>query len=66
MRLILDKFKELGSIYAVFHYLARNGIRLGMRLQGGPLRGQLTWRRPVLPTLNQMLHNEFDRGMMLL
>jgi hypothetical protein len=39
------------------HYLIRNGIRLGMRLQSGPLRGQLTWRRPVLPTLNQMLHN---------
>ena len=46
VRLIFDKFNELGSIYGVFHYLIRNGIRLGMRLQSGPLRGQLTWRRP--------------------
>src|SRR3954468_1200791 len=57
VRLIFDKFDELGSIYGVFHYLMRNGIRLGMRLQSGPRRGQLTWRRPVLATLNQILHN---------
>ena len=49
----LDQFQELGSIYGVFHYLVRNGIRLGMRLQSRPQRGQLTWRRPVLATLNQ-------------
>src|SRR3954454_5817128 len=29
VRLIFDKFDELGSIYGVFHYLVRNGIRLG-------------------------------------
>jgi DNA invertase Pin-like site-specific DNA recombinase len=62
VRLIFDKFNELGSIYGVFHYLVRNGIRLGMRLQSGPLRGRLTWRRPVLPTLNQMLHNPTYAG----
>jgi DNA invertase Pin-like site-specific DNA recombinase len=62
VRLIFDKFNELGSIYGVFHYLIRNGIRLGMRLQGGPQRGQLTWRRPVLATLNQMLHNPTYAG----
>ncbi|WP_422923317.1 recombinase family protein [Singulisphaera sp. PoT] len=62
MRLIFDKFDEIGSIYGVFHYLVRNGIRLGMRAQGGALRGQLTWRRPVLPTLNQMLHNPTYAG----
>jgi DNA invertase Pin-like site-specific DNA recombinase len=62
VRLVFDKFNEIGSIYGVFHYLIRNGIRLGMRLQSGPLRGQLTWRRPVLPTLNQMLHNPTYAG----
>jgi DNA invertase Pin-like site-specific DNA recombinase len=62
VRLIFDKFHELGSIYGVFHYLVRNGIRLGMRLQSGPQRGQLTWRRPVLATLNQMLHNPTYAG----
>src|SRR5262249_52003361 len=62
VRLIFDQFQELGSIYGVFHYLVRNGIRLGMRLQSGPQRGQLTWRRPVLATLNQMLHNPTYAG----
>jgi DNA invertase Pin-like site-specific DNA recombinase len=62
VRLIFDKFNELGSIYGVFHYLIRNGIRLGMRLQSGPQRGQLTWRRPVLATLNQILHNPTYAG----
>jgi DNA invertase Pin-like site-specific DNA recombinase len=62
VKLVFDKFDELGSIYGVFHYLIRNGIRLGMRLQNGPRRGQLDWRRPVLPTLNQMLHNPIYAG----
>ena len=62
VRLIFDKFDELGSIYGVFHYLVGNGIRLGMRLQSGPLRGQLTWRCPVLATLNQILHNPTYAG----
>src|SRR5215208_5008409 len=62
VRLIFDKFNELGSIYGAFHYLIQNGIRLGMRLQSGPQRGQLTWRRPVLPTLYQMLHNPTYAG----
>ena len=51
VRLIFDKFEELGTIYAVFRYLIRNDIRIGGRAAGGPRRGQVEWRRPSLPTL---------------
>jgi DNA invertase Pin-like site-specific DNA recombinase len=62
VRLIFDKFDELGSIHAVFRYLVSQGIRLGMRTQDGPRRGQLEWRRPSLATLGQMLHNPTYAG----
>lgn len=60
--LIFDKFEELGSIYAVFHYLIRNAIRIGGRSRSGPQRGQVEWRRPSLPTLWQMLRHPIYAG----
>jgi Recombinase/Resolvase, N terminal domain/Recombinase zinc beta ribbon domain len=62
VQLLFDKFAELGTLYGLFRYLVRNKIRLGMRIQDGPQRGQLTWRRPALPTLNQVLHNPIYAG----
>ena len=60
--LIFDKFDELGSIYAVFHYLIRNNIRIGGRVRSGPQRGQVEWRRPSLPTLWQLLRHPIYAG----
>jgi DNA invertase Pin-like site-specific DNA recombinase len=62
VRSVFDKFDELGSIHAVFRDLLSHGIRLGMRAQDGPRRGQLEWRRPSLATLTQMLHNPIYAG----
>jgi DNA invertase Pin-like site-specific DNA recombinase len=62
VRLIFDKFTELGSIYAVFRYLIANNIRLGMRARTGARRGQVEWRRPSLPTLHQMLRHPAYAG----
>jgi DNA invertase Pin-like site-specific DNA recombinase len=62
VRSIFDKFDELGSIHAVFRHLLSNCIRLGMRAQDGPRRGELVWRRPSLATLTQMLHNPTYAG----
>ena len=36
VRLIFDKFDELGSVGAVLRYLVRHDIKLGMRVQSGP------------------------------
>jgi DNA invertase Pin-like site-specific DNA recombinase len=62
VQLVFGKFDELGTIYAMHRYLLSHGIRLGMRVQDGPRRGQLEWRRPSLATLNQMLHNPIYAG----
>lgn len=62
MQLIFDKFDELGSLWALFHYLVRHGFRLGIRPHHGPRRGQLEWRRPSLPTLRDVLHNPIYAG----
>ena len=60
--LIFDKFDELGSLYAVFHYLIDNHIRIGMRARTGPQRGQVVWRRPSLPTWSPMLRHPLYAG----
>lgn len=62
VRLVFDKFDELGTLWGLFHYLVRNDIRLGIRPQYGPRRGQLEWRRPSLPTLRDVLHNPIYAG----
>jgi DNA invertase Pin-like site-specific DNA recombinase len=47
VRLIFDKFDELGSVYAVLRYLVRHEIKLGMRVRSGPETGRLEWHRPI-------------------
>ena len=46
VRLVFQKFDELGSVNAVLRYLVRHGIRLGIRPHSGADRGALQWRRP--------------------
>ncbi len=62
VQLIFDKFDELGTLWGLFHYLVRHDIRLGIRPQHGPRRGQLDWRRPSLPTLRDVLRNPIYAG----
>ena len=60
--LVFEKFDELGSVKAVFRYLLRHGIRLGIRPHDGPNRGQVEWRRPSPSTLYGILHHPFYAG----
>jgi DNA invertase Pin-like site-specific DNA recombinase len=62
VRLIFDKFDELGSIGAVLHYLVDNGIKLGVRVQSGPDTGRLEWRPPRRSTLNRILWHPIYAG----
>ena len=62
VRLIFDKFDELGTVSALLRYLARHGIRLGFRPHFGPHRGELVWRRPNRTTLNFLLHHPIYAG----
>ena len=62
VRLVFDKFDELGSCGAVLRYLAQHDVRLGVRRHDGPHRGQLEWRRPCQSTLLNMLHHPIYAG----
>lgn len=62
VQLIFDKFKELGSIYGLFHWLIRHDIQVPVRARTGAKKGQLDWRRPSIPTLAQVLRHPIYAG----
>lgn len=62
IRLIFDKYDELGSVWGVFHYLVANNIRLGIRPFHGPNRGNLEWRRPTPMSVRQVLVHPMYAG----
>jgi DNA invertase Pin-like site-specific DNA recombinase len=62
VRLIFDKFDELGTVGALHRYLVRQDIKLGMRVQGGPDAGNLEWHPPIRATLYTILCNPIYAG----
>jgi DNA invertase Pin-like site-specific DNA recombinase len=62
VRLIFEKFDELGTVSGLLRYLVRHGIRLGFRPHFGPHKGELEWRRPNRTTLNFLLHHPIYAG----
>ena len=62
VRLVFDKFDELGTAGAVLRFLVAHDIRFGVRRHDGPTRGQLDWRRPCSTTLLSMLHHPIYAG----
>jgi DNA invertase Pin-like site-specific DNA recombinase len=62
IRLIFDKYDEIGTVWGVFYYLLRNNIRLGIRPFHGPNRGNLEWRRPTIPSVRQVLVHPMYAG----
>jgi len=62
VRLIFAKFDEMGTVYAVLHWLADNDVRLPMRVYCGANKGELEWRRPAMGTLLPMLQHPMYAG----
>lgn len=62
VRLIFDRFDELGSLNAVLQYLARHEIRIGIRPHAGADRGRLHWRRPNRNTIGNILRHPIYAG----
>ena len=62
VRLVFEKFSELGSARRAHEFLVTHNILLGVRSFRGPDKGQLTWRRPHLSTLYDMLRHPFYAG----
>lgn len=62
MQLVFDKFKELGTIYGVFHWLLQHDIKMPVRARTGAKKGQLIWSRPSIPSLAQVLRHPIYAG----
>lgn len=62
VRLIFEKFEQLGSVNGLLGYLVRHDIRLGIRPHHGANRGTLEWRRPNRVTLCGLLHHPLYAG----
>lgn len=62
VRLIFDKFAELGSMSRVRRYLREHHIRIGVRDHRGPDRGKLVWRPVNQATLLGLLHHPVYAG----
>ena len=62
VRLIFQKFEELGTVNGVLQYLAKHNIQMGMRVRGGLRKGELEWRRCKRLTLQGILKNPIYAG----
>jgi DNA invertase Pin-like site-specific DNA recombinase len=62
IRLIFDKFDELGSIGAVHRYLVRHDIKVGFRLPGAAGAGRLEWRPASAYALGRILKHPYYAG----
>jgi hypothetical protein len=62
VRLIFDKFDELGTVAGLLRYLVSNPVLMPVRPHFGPDRGELQWRRPNRMTPTFLLHHPIYAG----
>ena len=62
VKLIFRKFEELGTLNAVLRYLVKHHIQVGVRVLSGLNKGDLVWRRPNRPTLQNLLKSPVYAG----
>ena len=62
VRMVFEEFERLGSASAVLRQLARHQVKLPVRRDTGPGRGELEWRRPSLTTVRNMLTHPMYAG----
>jgi DNA invertase Pin-like site-specific DNA recombinase len=62
VKLIFRKFEELGTLNAVLRYLVAHGIQVGVRVHSGLNKGDLVWRRPNRPSLQNLLKSPVYAG----
>jgi DNA invertase Pin-like site-specific DNA recombinase len=62
VRLVFDQFERLGTIRKVLRHLLAHDIRIGIRPDAGPDRGQLEWRLPTRDTVTKILTHPVYAG----
>jgi DNA invertase Pin-like site-specific DNA recombinase len=62
VRLLFEKFEELGTVNALLRYLVANRVSIPVRPHAGAERGQLQWRRPNSTSLSHLLQHPLYAG----
>jgi DNA invertase Pin-like site-specific DNA recombinase/transposase len=62
VRTIFAQFRRLGSASAVLRCLVQQQVKLPVREDSGPHKGQLCWRRPSLTTVRNILTHPMYAG----
>ena len=62
VRLIFDQFDREATMHSLLRYLVHHKIRIPVRVVSGPSKGQLEWRRPNRPTLQNLLRHPSYAG----
>lgn len=62
VRMVFQKFEELGSAMAVIRYFRTHQIRLPFRVSSGVRKGQLEWRDAKYTTIASMIRNPTYSG----
>ena len=62
VRLIFDQFDREATLHGLLRYLVHHRIRIPVRSNQGPDRGELEWRRPNRATLSHLLHHPSYAG----
>jgi len=60
--LLFDLFERFSTINAVLKYLVTYNLKIPHRERSGLEKGELVWRRPNRPTLNNLFHNPIYAG----
>jgi DNA invertase Pin-like site-specific DNA recombinase len=62
VRLIFDQFDREATLHGLLRYLVHHAVRIPVRSNSGPNRGELEWRRPNRTTLANLLHHPSYAG----
>lgn len=62
IRLVFDKFRELGSAQKVLRYMAKNGLKLPRRQTSGLYAGTVLWKEPTSAAMLSLLKNPVYTG----
>jgi DNA invertase Pin-like site-specific DNA recombinase len=60
--MVFAQFDKRGTVNGVLRHFVDQGIQMPVREYTGPRKGDLTWRRPNRPTLQNLLKNPIYAG----
>jgi len=62
VRTIFEQFERLTTVSGVLRFMVQHGLRMPVRADSGPEKGQLQWQRPNYTTLRNLLRHPMYAG----